>query len=75
MNGDYGILKVHIESTTAANASCCFFAFVITAGKVIISPPSPGGGSLGKNKGKNLWITIPYSGSVDHLNDENNHSK
>jgi hypothetical protein len=50
--------------------SLSFFA----AGKPNIDPLPPGG-SLGKTKGRNLWITIPHSGSVDHLNDENNHSK
>ena len=49
------------------------FSF-LTAGKPNIDPFPPGG-SLGKNKGRNLWITIPHSGSVDHLNDELNHSK
>lgn len=47
------------------NPSC------VAAGKanldaLCISP----GGSLGKNKGKNLWITIPKSGSMDPLNCE-----
>ncbi|XP_028400943.1 kinase suppressor of Ras 2-like [Dendronephthya gigantea] len=47
------------------------------AGKPNIDPLPPGG-SLGKNRGKNLWITLPHSGSVDHLsgerNDDNNHN-
>jgi hypothetical protein len=60
---------IHIESNERSS-SLSFFA----AGKPNIDPLPPGG-SLGKTKGRNLWITIPHSGSVDHLNDENNHSK
>ena len=54
------------------------FVFISTAGKPNIDPLPPGG-SLGKSRGRDLWITIPHSGSVDHLagekNDENNHSE